>query len=145
MEKKKIAAARLATNTATRWTGNRLFFMDSLNRTMNISMSIRVSLRTSPHSVPRSDVLRPGGGGDIDFLFTEVLWPASGLTSRPAEIKSAAANALLHADWSISKRIKWREERVGAKRDRTVGTTPKSWLIQWYILEYIIMYTLILY
>ena len=29
-KKKKIAAARLATITATRWTGNRLFFVDSL-------------------------------------------------------------------------------------------------------------------
>ena len=28
--KKKIAAARLATITATRWTGNRHFFWDSL-------------------------------------------------------------------------------------------------------------------
>ena len=26
---KKIAAAQLATITATRWTGNRLFFVDS--------------------------------------------------------------------------------------------------------------------
>ena len=29
-EKKKIAAAQLASISATRWTGNRIFFMDSL-------------------------------------------------------------------------------------------------------------------
>ena len=31
-KKKKIAAAQLATITATRWTGNRLFFVDSLGK-----------------------------------------------------------------------------------------------------------------
>ena len=43
-KKKKIAAARLATITATCWTGNRLFFVDSL-RKAHKSRSMRFSFQ----------------------------------------------------------------------------------------------------